>query len=80
LRKGRESSLDEKIEVVEMESLENRKTADVTPEMEAENEELSRLVTALKGEIVDLRASTSWRYTEPLRVCKKYFLWVLNRK
>lgn len=80
LRKGRESSLDEEIEVVEMESLENRKTADVAPEMEAENEKLSRLVTALKGEIVDLRASTSWRYTEPLRVCKKYFLWVLNRK
>ena len=80
LRKGRDLNLNEQIEALEMEQLWDRKAADVTPEMKTENEEMSRLVTALKGEIDDLRASTSWRCTEPLRACKKIVLWALNRK
>jgi hypothetical protein len=80
LRKGQDANLYEQIKVVEMEQIESHKAAGVTPDMEAKNEELSRLVTALKGEIADLRGSTSWRFTEPLRACKKIVQRALNRK
>lgn len=80
LRKDQDVNLDEQIKVVEMEQIEGHKAAGVTAEMEAKNEELSRLVTALKGEVDDLRGSTSWRFTEPLRACKKIVQRALNRK
>jgi SAM-dependent methyltransferase len=80
LRKCQDVNLGEQIEVVGMEQLESHKAAGVTAEMEAKNEELSLLVTALKGEIDDLRCSTSWRFTEPLRACKRIVQRALNRK